>query len=117
MAGRHCDPWFSFQTIYYSSHSAESGGACEPRHSFTPCLASASGALVSYLVVKRGDAWRASAAQSKWMRRGGGDAAMLLILIALGVALSSIESLGFFPLLQGHGTWPLLEGGLWATSC
>lgn len=72
------------------------------------------GVVVSWLLVNRGERWRESAAHSRWLSRGGGDIAILSILVALGLALSSIESLGFFPLLYNHGAWPLLEGGLWA---
>jgi peptidoglycan/LPS O-acetylase OafA/YrhL len=74
------------------------------------------GALISWLYVNWGEAWRESAAQSRWLGNGGGDLAMLSILFALGIALSSIESIGFSELLRNHGAWPLLEGSLWATA-
>lgn len=73
------------------------------------------GVLISWLHVNWGPAWRQSAAQSSWFGRGGGDVAMLLILVALGVALSWVDAISFFVLVKNYGTWPFIEGGLWAT--
>lgn len=75
----------------------------------------AGGILISWLYVEWGDSWRESAAQSKWLRHGGGDAVMLSILFALGFALWSVESVLYIPMIRMYGAWPLIQGGLWAS--
>jgi peptidoglycan/LPS O-acetylase OafA/YrhL len=73
------------------------------------------GMLISWLYVNWGQTWRQSAQQTRWLARGGGDAVMLLVLIALGATLTSVESVNFFEMLRTHGLWPLLESLLWAS--
>lgn len=71
------------------------------------------GGLAAWLFLRHGNAIRARLARSYWACRGGGDAVMLLVLLALGLLLRWATRLGHACEFARYHYWHVLEGGLW----
>lgn len=72
------------------------------------------GGLVAWADVRFGSAWTRGAAARPWLSRGGADAGVALLLLALGWLLTEVVRLGFFQAERQRPLWHLPEGVLWA---
>jgi peptidoglycan/LPS O-acetylase OafA/YrhL len=71
------------------------------------------GVAAAWLWLWRGDQLRAAAERAPWLRRGGADAILLLLLLALGLLLLRVGAIGFFVAEMNWAVWHVYEGLLW----
>ncbi|MFP6656132.1 MAG: acyltransferase family protein, partial [Myxococcota bacterium] len=71
------------------------------------------GIAACWLVLQYGDRIRAAARQNAWLRNGGSDALLLVVLFGLGLVLQQVTSLGFIRAEIAAPASRLAESFLW----
>lgn len=108
--------------LYGAAYALLAGGAVLP--ALEPWLRAQSvlgrgpvflfGLLAAWLWLRHGEALRRRLAASRWLATGGGDALLLLVLLALGVLLRWATRHGFIALEMSRlYVWHVPEGLLW----
>lgn len=72
------------------------------------------GIAASWLVVRHGERLRTSAMESRWLRNGGSDILLLIVLFGLGMILRQVTYLGFIRTEISAPLSHLAESLLWA---
>jgi peptidoglycan/LPS O-acetylase OafA/YrhL len=72
------------------------------------------GVAAAWLWLRFGGRIRDAAGRVPWLRSGGADAVLLLLMLALGVLLLRVGGMGFFVAEANWPVWHVYEGMLWA---
>ncbi len=73
------------------------------------------GALAAFLYGRYGTAWRERLARIAWLKNGGGDLLVTLLLVGIGLMLMKVETIGTWPAELKWHAWHIPESALWST--
>jgi len=72
------------------------------------------GALAAFLYHRYGQVWRERLARIAWLKNGGGDGVIIVVLIGIGLMLMKVETIGTWPAEIAWHAWHIPESVLWS---
>jgi len=72
------------------------------------------GGAAAWLYGRFGQRWRRRLAEATWMRNGGGDMLLAVVVVAIGLLLMKVETIGTWHAEFVWHAWHLPESMLWA---